>query len=97
VTYNDVTYGRGSVPDTNINGLYILNLQEEKIGTDSIVTKEMDRLRDASYLKLNYIIPSSLKQDYLKLLYHNARSLNLHLNDITADHHVMAADIILIA
>ncbi|WAR20693.1 PIF1-like protein [Mya arenaria] len=75
----------------SLEGLRILNLQENKIAVDKIVQAEMERLRGS---------PLTLQQqslsdhpEHFKLAFVNARSLHRHIEDVRADRNVLAADV----
>lgn len=76
----------------SLDGLYITNLQEDKISVDAKVTAEMTRLRDSS-LQLEepflYNITTSLKLSFL-----NVQSLHRHFQDVTVDRNMNATDVI---
>ena len=80
---------------TNINSLYLLNLNEEKIDVYSSTKQEMQRLRSERQLSLCYT-PSSIIPSALKVVFLNARSLHKHHPDI-CNNLYLGADIIGIA
>jgi exonuclease III len=78
----------------NIDKLHILNLSENKIRVNPKVKEEMARLR--SKCKLVPCVPDLTAVSYtktLKILFHNVRSLHLHISDISNDFDVQATDI----
>ena len=79
---------------THINGLYILNLEENRISQDTNVKQEMMRLRSEKQLQLCYTPLYKLQNNDLKIIFQNARSLRLHFPDIMNDCNILAADII---
>ncbi|CAC5373299.1 unnamed protein product [Mytilus coruscus] len=75
-----------------LNGLHITNLQEDKIGIDKSVRKEMERLRE------NPVQPSlqflyKIEQSDMKLCFLNASSMSRHIDDIRSDNSVLATNI----
>ena len=81
---------------TNMSGLFILCLNENKIAVDPQVQKEMARLRTGALLQLSYT-PVYMATQSLKVTFHNVRSLHLHFEDLKSDHNHTAADIITVA
>ena len=78
----------------NIDKLHILNLSEDKIKVNSKVKEEMFRLR--SKCKLVPCVPDLTAISYtntLKILFHNVRSLHLHISNVSRDCDVQATDI----
>ena len=78
----------------NIDKLHILNLSEDKIKVNPKVKEEMVRLR--SKCKLVPCVPDLTAISYtntLKILFHNVRSLHLHISDVSRDCDVQATDI----
>ena len=78
----------------NSSNLHILNLNENKIKVSQAVQYEMHRLRTEATLKSN--LPNLFafgETSALTVLFHNVRSLNLHIEDIRSDYNVQAADI----
>lgn len=77
----------------SINGLHILNLNENKISVSKKVQEEMERLRGQTLLQ-SYI-PFLYKDTSgsFKILFHNVRSLHLHHADVASDYNVKAADV----
>ena len=76
----------------NIDKLHILKLSEDKIRVNH--KEEMVRLR--SKCKLVPCVPDLTAVSYtntLTILFHNVRSLHLHISDISSDFDVQATDI----
>ena len=67
---------------TTLEGLYITNLNEEKICVSSKVQEEMDRLRTSAYLKPCLQLINQLDDNFLKLFFLNTRSLHKHYLDV---------------
>ena len=80
---------------TNINSLYLVNLNEEKIDVYSSTKQEMQRLRSERQLSL-CCTPSSIIPSALKVVFLNVRSLHKHHPDI-CNNLYLGADIIGIA
>ena len=79
-----------------LNGIFILNLDEGKIRTDCDVS-EMERLRNEANIKLNFILPSLLPDNIIKIAFHNARSLHCHFPDISSDHDLLSMHMMVFA
>ena len=77
----------------SISGLHILNMNENKIAVSKKVQEEMTRLRQKA--TLNSHIPFLYKDtsEAFKILFHNVRSLHLHVADVASDYNVKAADV----
>ena len=76
---------------TSMNGLNILNLQEDKISVNSDVEKEMERLRLMKpETSLKFLC--SIKQKF-KIIFLNANSLHRHIEDVRKDFNFKSADI----
>ena len=77
----------------SISGLHILNMNENKIAVRKKVQEEMTRLRQKA--TLNSHIPFLYKDtsEAFKILFHNVRSLHLHVADVASDYNVKAADV----
>ena len=82
---------------TRISGLHIINLVEDKIAQDNAVKEEMQRLRNESKLDLCFSPLYALPNTHFKAIFQNARSLHLHLKDVTHDFNFLSADVIGIA
>ena len=80
---------------TTIEGLYITDLCENKIGVDSNVVNEMKELRTNTSLQLCISPLYNINRDNsaLKLCYLNARSLHKHIQDIRKDFNYPSAHV----
>ena len=67
---------------TSINGLYILNLQQDKISVSQEVKQEMQRLRASKTEEQHSFVTSPCT---FKIIYLNCRSLNRHMEDVLKD------------
>ena len=67
---------------TTLEGLYITNLNEEKICVSSKVEEEMNRLRTNAYLKPCLRLISQQDESFVKIMFLNARSLHKHFLDV---------------
>ena len=81
----------------SLNGLHILDLNKDKITVADSVIGEMKRLRIDAPLKLCYTPLYTINDSFLKVVFHNTRSLHAHFDDIQADHNIKNADLIGIA
>ncbi|XP_071855229.1 uncharacterized protein [Apostichopus japonicus] len=78
---------------TSINGLYILELNPEKINVDRNVVKEVENLRSIRSLKIcSHAFEST---DSTTIIHQNVRSLKRHISDIIHDSTITSADILL--
>ena len=82
---------------TDISGLYIMNLLEDKITQDRAVKEEMQKLCTERVLNLCYTPLYTLPETDFKVIFQNARSLHLHFPDIIHDNNFLCADVISIA
>jgi len=78
---------------TSLNGIYIKELNADKISQRKDVKDEMKRLRESQIEPLSYINPA-LKPDCIKIAFLNSRSLHAHINDVKHDHDLLNMDII---
>ncbi|KAL9986219.1 hypothetical protein ACROYT_G000329 [Oculina patagonica] len=78
---------------TTIDGLHIKNLNEKKITVSNKVKNEMQRLRTAAYLQPSLISLADVGENFVKIVFLNARSLHKHISDVKNDFNVKAADI----
>ncbi|XP_078352155.1 uncharacterized protein LOC144636825 [Oculina patagonica] len=78
---------------TTIDGLHIKNLNEKKITVSNKVKNEMQRLRTAAYLQPSIISLADIGENFVKIVFLNARSLHKHISDVKNDFNVKAADI----
>ena len=67
---------------TTLEGLYITNLNEEKICVSSKVEEEMNRLRTSAYLKPCLQLINQQDESFVKIMFLNARSLHKHFLDV---------------
>ena len=67
---------------TTLEGLYITNLNEEKICVSSKVEEEMNRLRTNAYLKPCLRLIDQQDESFVKIMFLNARSLHKHFLDV---------------
>ena len=67
---------------TTLEGLYITNLNGEKICVSSKVEEEMNRLRTSAYLKPRLQLINQQGESSVKIMFLNARSLHKHFLDI---------------
>ena len=80
----------------SISTLYILNLSEKKIKVSQKVKDEMFRLRTEALLKpcIPFLYNMHMSDaTCLKILFHNVRSLHLHIDDVVRDDNIKAAHI----
>ncbi|CAG2216944.1 unnamed protein product [Mytilus edulis] len=75
-----------------LDGLFIRNLQEDKIGVDKNVKTEMKRLR-ATTIERRLRNIYDLENSLLKICFLNASSLHRHLEDVRLDRNITNADI----
>ena len=80
----------------NLNGLQILELNEDKITVSNEVKDEVSRMANYAILKLCFTPIYQLETDDLKIVFHNTRSFHKHV-DIKCNHLIKTADIIGIA
>ena len=80
----------------SISTLYILNLSEKKIKVSQKVKDEMFRLRTEALLKPSIPFLYNMHMSdptCLKILFHNVRSLHLHIDDVVRDDNIEAAHV----
>ncbi|XP_076105470.1 uncharacterized protein LOC143073656 [Mytilus galloprovincialis] len=82
---------------TSLTGLQILDLNKEAIAVADCVRQELDRLRTDATLQLCFNPLYNLSSNYFKVVFHNARSLHAHFNDLKSDPNILDADVIGIA
>ena len=82
---------------TSLSGLYLKDLNEEKICISRIVAYYIAEARKDSKLVPSYLPLCTYRTDQLKIIYNNCRSYKKHYSDIEANYNMMAADIICIA
>ena len=80
---------------TNIEGLHIADLYEEKITVSADVKKEMERLRTHAKLELSICPLYNVEEILLKFCYLNARSLHRHIEDVRKDFNYSSADVLI--
>lgn len=79
-----------------LEDVYILELNEKKIAVSSVVSEQMIRLREHSLLHSCVpILSNSL--EVLKIVYHNCRSLHLHIKDLITEKNMLDSDIVAVA
>ena len=78
-----------------IDHLHVLNFNEKALTKDNSVDVEMDRLK-TNCMKLCYK-PLYAVDENFKLVFHNARSLHKHIDDLMSNPNITAADVIGIA
>ena len=77
----------------NISSLNIVNLNENKIKVSEKVKNEMNRLRkDANLIPLVALHNNDLLQTKT-ILFHNVRSLHLHIDDVRNDYNIQKVDV----
>jgi len=82
----------------NSSTLHILNLNEQKIKVSNSVQTEMLRLRNEASLTccLPYLYmydSTKCNSNKITILFHNVRSLHLHIEDVAHDYNVQAANV----
>lgn len=77
----------------SINGLHLLNLNENKISVSKKAQEEMDRLREEALLESHIPFLYRDTSGAFKILFHNVRSLHIHHADVASDYNVKAADV----
>ena len=79
---------------TSLNGLYLHNLNADKISIDHNVIVEMEQLRSTRLLKP--CLPSAIgNEKSITVLHQNVRSLKRHIKDIRNDLTITSAHILL--
>ncbi|KAK3099796.1 hypothetical protein FSP39_009735 [Pinctada imbricata] len=76
----------------SLDGLHIINLEENKIAVSTDVQREMERLRSIPQQTSSTLSLSS-NEGNLKIVYLNARSLHRHLPDIKCDININVSDV----
>lgn len=79
-----------------LNDVFILELNEKKIAVSKHVMQEMERLRTETHMHSCVPILKDITSD-LKIVYHNTRSLHLHIRDLAHESNMHASDIIAIS
>lgn len=79
-----------------LDDVHILELNEKKITVSMHVIEEMDRLRADSMLHSCVPILKDISED-IKIVYHNTRSLHLHIQELVHEKNMHASDIIAIS
>ena len=82
---------------TTLSGLYLKDLNEEKICISRNVANYIADTRKNAKLVLSYVALYIYRTEQLKIIYNNCRSYKKHYHDIQANYNMMAADIICIA
>lgn len=78
----------------NLAGLHILRLSEHKLSVSDEVIVEMDRMRSNAQLHVCCSTIENSGQEKLNIVFHNARSLHLHIEDVRNEPYISAADVI---
>ncbi|XP_078349889.1 uncharacterized protein LOC144634728 [Oculina patagonica] len=78
---------------TTIDGLHIKNLNEKKITVSNKVKNEMQRLRTVAYLQTSVFSLQDIGDDFVKIVFLNARSLHKHISDVKNDFNIKVADV----
>ena len=82
---------------TSLSGLYLQELNSDKICISHHVAKYLENARQNSSVKLSYR-PTYLYGDAnIKVVYNNTRSYRKHYYDIKDNYNILAADIIFLA
>ena len=82
---------------TTLSGLYLKDLNKEKISISRNVANYIADARKNAKLVLSYVPLYTYRTEQLKIIYNNCRSYKKHYHDIQANYSMMAADIICIA
>ena len=78
----------------NSCSLHVLNLNEKKIKVRDKVKNEMNRLRTEAILKPLAVLQVNIDSPQTKtVLFHNVRSLHLHIHDVRTDYNIQKADV----
>ncbi len=78
---------------TNIQDLFILNLQEDKIHIDKEVHTEMARMHSHAQIKWSIpYFPCNGFPSLLSVIFHNVQSLHKYLKDVQSDPNIQVAD-----
>lgn len=75
----------------NSSTLHIINLNEHKIRVSEKVVNEMNRLRTEAYLVP--LVTLKTVDDSFTIVFHNVRSLHLHMDDVRSDYNIQKADV----
>ncbi|KAJ8017842.1 ATP-dependent DNA helicase PIF1 [Holothuria leucospilota] len=78
---------------TSLSGLYILNLNQDKINVDQNVLEEMKILRTKRAMKM-CMPPIKTTENTTTFLHQNVRSLRKHISDIKSDGNIFSADVL---
>ena len=81
---------------TTLSGLYLKDLNEEKICISRNVANYIADARKNAKLVPSYVPLTTYRPEQLKIIYNNGRSYKKHYHDIKANYNMMAADIICI-
>ena len=79
---------------TKLEGLHVLDLNEQKINMEKGVAQEIQRLQNEASMQLCYTPMYSAQTAALKIVFQNAQSVHKHFSDLRADHSIIASDII---
>jgi endonuclease/exonuclease/phosphatase family metal-dependent hydrolase len=77
----------------SLEGLFILNLAEDKMHVSEIVRNEMIQLRSERKLSFSLQFPYALSNTHTQVAFLNVRSLCKHIEDVRHDFGLMACDV----
>ncbi|KAJ8050657.1 ATP-dependent DNA helicase pfh1 [Holothuria leucospilota] len=78
---------------TSLNGLYILNLNPDKIKVGPRVVTEMETLRTERFVRI--CVPGiTTTENTATIIHQNVRSIQKHIKDIRSDSAILSADIL---
>ena len=75
----------------NSYSLHIINLNEHKIRVSEKVVNEMNRLRTEAYL--DPLVTLKTLYHSVTFVFHNVRSLHLHIDDVRSHYNIQKADV----
>ena len=78
----------------SLEGLFVLNLAEDKMQVSETVRDEMKLLRSDRKLSLSMQFPYAFSDTYTQIAFLNARSLHKHICDVRHDFGLMACDMV---
>lgn len=76
-----------------IEGLYIINLCEDKIFVSLVVEKEMLRFRGEGKFDFCFFFIYIVLESFIKLFFLNVRLLYKYINDVFVDRNYLSIDI----
>ena len=82
---------------TSISGLYLQELNLDKICISPHVAKYLEDARQNSSVKLSYRPTYLYGDENIKVVYNNTRSYRKHYYDIKDNYNILAADLIFLA